>query len=106
MLIIKYDKALYEAKITELQGYWNQLDGHLATMKDLKKQMFEFWNDETSEKVGLTLSEKIRVVKSTMDQTQQTIDFYRAAVQKLEGSNIGALGAADDALSIVTKLGL
>ena len=41
-VILKYTKAQYDAKITELQGYLNELKDHREKMVGLREQMYNF----------------------------------------------------------------
>lgn len=101
-LTINYTKAQYQAKITELEGYYNQLNQHLARMQELKAEMFNFWNDENAQKTGQLLAIEIRKVQSAMDRTSDTLTFYKSAVEKLDGSNLSAGDLLDAALSFLS----
>lgn len=103
-LIVKYSQAQYQAKITELEGYYNQLSQHLATMQDLKNQMYTFWEDENAQKAGQVLAEEIRHVTTTMDRTHETIAFYKSSIEKLDGVNVDVGGLFQDALSVLGTL--
>ena len=101
---IKYTKGQYQAKIAELEGYYNQLNQHLTNMEELKSQMFSFWNDATARETGQVLAVEIRSVQSAMDRTQDTLTFYKPAIEKLDGANISALDILGDALGILGGL--
>ena len=88
MVIIKYTKAQYNAKITTLEGYHAQLATHLSRMEALREKMFSFWDDENARTVGKILNLEIKNVRNSMDTTQELLTFYKSAVEKLEGSNI------------------
>ena len=100
-LIVKYTKAQYQAKITELEGYYNQLAQHLARMQELKSQMFNFWDDANAQKTGLILSNEIRSVQNAMDRTSDTLTFYKSAIDKLDGADLSVGDILGDALSIL-----
>ena len=48
-VILKYTKAQYDAKITELQGYLNELKDHREKMVGLREQMYNFWDDPNND---------------------------------------------------------
>lgn len=103
--ILKYSKAQYQAKITELEGYYAQLEQHLQKMEELKSQMFTFWDDKNAQTTGQILAIEIRSVRSAMDRTNDMLTFYKSAVEKLGGTD-GAVGdLLQDALSLLGGLG-
>ena len=61
-VIINYTKKDYDAKITELQGYYDLLSSHLEKLNGLKSQIFDFWNDENARKTAQTLTRMINNV--------------------------------------------
>lgn len=86
-VIINYTKKDYDAKITELQGYYDTLEKHLEKMNALKSQIFDFWNDENARKTGTILARMIQSVEFTMNQTNDALIFYRTCVDKFTGVN-------------------
>lgn len=105
-LSIKYTKAQYLAIIADLEGYKAQLESHLDRMEDYQSQINQFWDDENASTTYAALSTEIRQVRSAMDNTENTLRFYRSAVEKLDGANINAASAIQDALGILGKIGL
>lgn len=85
-VILKYAKGEYQAKISELEGYYNQLTQHLDRMNELKEGMFNFWNDDRARKAGILLTSEINSVRNAMDRTHDMINFYKSAVAKFDGS--------------------
>ena len=63
-VILKYTKAQYDAKITELQGYLNELKDHREKMVGLREQMYNFWDDPNARKAGEALNIQIRQGKN------------------------------------------
>lgn len=100
-LNIKYTKAQYQAKISELEGYYSQLEQHLARMQELKSQMFNFWDDSNAQTTGQILAIQIRSVQNAMDRTTDTLTFYKSAIEKLDGANLSVSDLLGDALSIL-----
>ena len=103
--VLKYSKAQYMAKITELEGYYAQLQSHLTRMEDLKSQMFQFWNDKNAQTTGQILAIQIRSVRSAMDRTNDMLTFYKSAVEELGGTDNALGGMLQDALSMLTGIG-
>lgn len=100
-LTVKYTQAQYQAKITELEGYYAQLEQHLTRMQELKSQMFNFWDDPNAQTTGQILAVQIRNVQNAMDRTSDTLSFYKSAIEKLDGVNISVGDLLGDALSIL-----
>ena len=46
MGIIKYSKAHYEKKISIMEEYAAQLDGHIQNLETLKEKLKNIWDDE------------------------------------------------------------
>ena len=101
---VTYTQAQYQAKITELEGYYKQLELHLGRMQELRNQMFDFWNDENAQTTGLILSNEIRAVQTAMDRTADTITFYKSTIDKMEGANIDVVNTLQDALGLIAGL--
>lgn len=103
-LIIKYTQAQYKAKITELEGYESELESHLEKLKDLRSQMFNFWEDQNAQEVGNVLNLEIRSVERMMAQTKDSLRFYRSSVDKLSGADVSAASMIKDALGLLSGL--
>ena len=101
MVIVKYTKAQYTAKITELEGYYSQLTTHLTRMEALKEKIYSFWDDANAQTAGLALNKQIRDVKNAMDTTNELLTFYKSAVEKLEGANIKVSDILGDILGVL-----
>ena len=100
-LTIKYTKGQYLAKLTELENYYSQLDTHLTRLKELKDQMYNFWDDSNAQKTGLILSQQIRYVQTTMDHVNYAITLYKSTVEKLDGANLNVGDILDTVLSLL-----
>jgi len=105
-VMVNYTAAQYQAKITELEGYYSQLENHLSTMENLKNSMFDFWNDANAQEAGQSLAAEIRQVRNAMDRTSDMLTFYKSAVEKLDGANINVTSLLQDALSLLSGLGI
>lgn len=104
-IVLKFDKATYLAKITELEGLYKQLEQHLGTMEKLKQEMFNFWNDDEGREAGKVLTEQIRILRNSMDKINQTLTFYRSAVDELSSAKTAAGTAIGTALELLKLLG-
>ncbi len=104
--IIKYTKAQYTAKITELEGYQSQLSQHLTRMEGLRDNMYSFWNDPNARTAGQMLSIQIRQVRNAMDRTADLLIFYKTAVEKLDASNVSGSSMISEAISVLEGLGI
>lgn len=102
--VIKYDKGVYQAKVTELKSYHKELDTHLTKLKELREQMFQFWDDDEAQKVGQVLNQMIRRVENAMGMTNDQIRLYESSIEKFDAANISAGQSIDDALSILQHL--
>lgn len=103
---IKYTKAQYQAKITELEGYYALLEQHLSSMENLKESMFQFWEDENARTTGMILNGEIEQVKKAMTRTSDLLIFYKSSVEKLSGADASVRDLLGDALSIITGLSI
>lgn len=102
--ILKYSKAQYQAKISELEGYYAQLEQHLQRMEDLKSEMYNFWNDKNAQTTGQILAIEIRAVRSAMDRTNDMLTFYKSAVDKLGGTDSAVGDLLQEALNLLSGL--
>ena len=104
--VLKYTKAQYEAKISELENLLGQLRDHREKMATLKDQMFNFWDDPNARKAGEALTVQIRQVDNSMLRTNDMLRFYQGAVEKLGGTDAAVSGLLGDALGILGSLGV
>jgi hypothetical protein len=104
--MVSYTKSQYEAKITELKGYYSQLEKHLTTMEGYKDSMYDFWDDENARTTGEMLAIEIRQVRNAMDRTQDMLTFYESSVEKLDGANIGVASTIQQAIAILSGIGI
>ena len=104
--MINYTKAQYEAKVSELEGYYSQLSDHLSKMEDLKNRMYQFWDDENARTTGKMLEIEIRQVRNSMERTKDILNFYKSSIAKLDSSNSAINNTLQEAISILTGLGI
>lgn len=103
-IVVNYTQSQYNAKIAELEGYYNQLSTHLARMEDLKSRISDFWDDANGQETATILVSEIRHVQSTMDRTSEMLAFYKSTVEGLGGVNVGVSGLLNEALGLLSKL--
>ena len=82
---VKYEKGIYQAKITQLEGHHGQLNTHLNNMETLRDKLTQFWDDARAQSTLKILNEQIRAVKLTMTQTATEINVLKNTVEKLGG---------------------
>lgn len=87
--ILKYSAGTYQRKISALEGYYTQLQGHLEALEDLQSHMKDFWDgsESSAQYVGL-IGDKINEVKNRMDDCKNTNIQYQQVVDDL--SNAGS----------------
>lgn len=100
---ILYDKVVYTDKISELEGYYSQLQGHLSTLEGYKEQMYQFWEDDKARTTGEALASMIRQVKNSMDSTQNMLNFYKRTVEKFDGTEKAIDESLQDVFGILGK---
>ena len=105
-VVLKYTKAQYQAKISELENYLAQLKDHRQKMAELKERMFNFWDDPNARKAGEALAVQIRQVDNSMMRTNDMLRFYQQSVEKLGGTDSAVGGLLEDAISILGSLGV
>ena len=106
MITVRYTKAQYMARITDLEGYHGQLQQHLEKLEELREQVFVFWEDANAEKIGKILDIQIRQVQNSMDRTHDLLIFYKSAVEKLDGANLDVGQVLEAALGTLAGLGI
>ncbi len=100
-MIIKYTKQQYQAKVTELEGFYNQLVTHEGRMTELKSEMFQFWDDPNAQKTAQILTSQLQHVHNAMDQIAATISFYKSAIDKLSATGTIVDSILEKALGIL-----
>ena len=103
---LKYTKAQYNAKITELESYQAQLGQHLGRMEGLRNNMYSFWDDANARTAGQMLGIQIRQVRNAMERTADLLTFYKTAVEKLDGANLSGSSMISEAISVLEGLGI
>ena len=99
--MLKYDAKLYQAKINQLKGYYDQLAAHLETMNGLRQEMFTFWDDENARTTGEVLNIEMNSVKRTMEQVNDTMIFYQNSLDKLSAKGGAVAEILSEAIGVL-----
>ena len=94
---IKYEKSVYQAKISQLESLHSQLNVHLENMEGLRNKLSGFWDDKNAQKTLKILNEQIRNVRLTMTQTAIEISVLKSTVEKLGGLDSAQEAELDNA---------
>ena len=106
MFIVKYTKAVYTAKITEIEGYKNLLETHLNKLKELKDDMFTFWDDDRAREASKNLFITTRQVEDALSRVSELLIAYKSAVEKYDGTSAAAEDLINESVSILEALGI
>lgn len=101
---LKYEQSQYEAKFSELEGYFKLLSEHKDRMETLRSQMYDFWNDKNTQKVAEVLLEQIHQVENAMDRTKEMMIFYSKTVNIMGGASSAIQTELDNALKILNTV--
>lgn len=104
-VVLKFNKNVYENKITILEEYAKQLEGHLTKLESLKGRIHEFWKDPSSvEYVGL-MTDQIIKIKNRQSEINRKVIMYQKISQQA-GSVTNTIGEmVQSAKSALSKLG-
>lgn len=71
MGIIKYSKAHYEKKISIMEEYAAQLDGHIQNLETLKEKLKNIWDDENGLAYYTEINKLIQSCKNANNQIRR-----------------------------------
>lgn len=94
--IIKYTAGTYQRKIDTLKGYYTTLGTHLGELEKYKEQLKDFWDGSSADYMQL-LGEKVREVKSRMNDCNNTILQYEKVVADMGNAKSTVDEAVSDA---------
>ncbi len=100
-MIIKYTKAVYEQKISTLEGDVKELEGHLNTLEGFKTQISSFWEGETAAKWVTVIGEEINHVRSSMQECNNLRHTYQGIVDDLSKTTTAIDEVVDDVTAAV-----
>lgn len=89
--ILKYDRGIYEERLTELKSIKKELDQHLETLKSIKGELPGFWDDKLGNSLSATTQQWINNVEEGSEKLQSMISTTEDLIAELEKSlNSGA----------------
>ena len=100
-MIIKYTKAVYEQKISTLEGDVKELEGHLNTLEGFKNQIPNFWEGETAAKWVNVIGEEILHVNRAMQECKNLRHTYQGIVDDLSKTTTAIDEVVDDVTAAV-----
>ena len=104
--IFNYSKNEYIQKINELERFIARLKEHMEKLKELRGQVFEFWEDEDARNTCRVLDDTILEVETETMNAERLCTNYRTTVDSMSGAQ-GVLGQSiQDALAALTGLDL
>lgn len=103
-IIIKYQKSIYDKKISELKGYANDLDSHLTTLESYKKELPNFWKDETGNEYVRVIDEQIRQLETARKRVEDLSNLYDELKSALDSAQQTVKEKVDDITGIVGAL--
>lgn len=105
-VIIKYAERVYSNKVSTLEGYINQLDGHLTTLKGYRDQLHTYWKDDEGRRYYELVNTEIRAVQNARTRAQSLRNIYDDAKQALNAQHGLAGGLLSEAESLLGNLGI
>lgn len=105
-MVLNYDKAVYENKISELESYVKRLDAHRVNMENYRNRLKELWDDSESEKYYSILSEQIQAVKNSGERITDLKMLYENASGDITEAKAAMSGLMDDAEAAMKVLNI
>lgn len=105
-MILKYSKAIYDSKISELESYSAQLDTHRSELEGYRERLRDIWNDEQGQRYYELLSDQIRAVKNASSRVTDLRRIYENASADLERQRSVTGDLLDEAKSILDVLNI
>lgn len=103
-IIIKYQKSIYDKKITELKGYANELDGHLTVLEGYKSEVRNFWKDDTGDNYVHIIEEQIQQLKTARQRVDGLSNLYDELKAALDSAKNTVTEKVQDIKGIVAAL--
>lgn len=103
-IIIKFQKSVYDKKIAELQGYANQLDGHLTALQGYKNEIPGFWGDNTGDKYVRVIDQQIQQLTVARERVNDLSNLYDNLKAALDNAQNTVSSGVDEVMGIVASL--
>lgn len=101
---LKYEKKLYQEKITEMEGYRTQLNSHFDKLQSLKARISTFCNDSNGETMTQTIEKASEQVKASSERVDKVITACKNSIEVLDNSKLNASGILEDALGLLNGI--
>lgn len=105
-MIINYSKTVYDNKISELESYIKQLDGHRANLEGYRDKIRNVWDDSEAERYYSNLSEQILAVKNAAQRTTDLKTIYERASADFAKQKALTSGLIGDSETAIKALGI
>jgi len=92
--VLKYDRGVYEERLTELKSIKQELDQHLETLSSMKGELPGFWDDVLGESLSGTAQQWIDNITEASNKLQSMIATTEELIEGLDTR----LGEADATL--------
>ncbi len=99
-----YVKQDYQIAISNLERLVGELEGHLQTLKTLRDNVPNFWDDEEGKKTYEALVRTISAVQLKMDHAKGLLRVYKEAVDSFDISKSTVSGLLEDAVGVLGSL--
>lgn len=100
--LFNYSKSEYETKISELEALISRLNEHLTTLRNLRSQVPQFWDDENAQETSRALDTTISKVEREMSTAESLARTFRTAVESLDSSKDVVKNLVSDAMGILS----
>lgn len=98
---LKYEKKLYEDKITEMEGYRTQLNAHFDKLQALKARISTFCNDSNGEKMTRTIEKASEKVQASSERVDKVITACKNSIEILEQNKMQASESLEKAIGLL-----
>lgn len=103
-IIIKFQKSVYDKKISELKGYANKLDSHLTTLQGYKQQIINFWKDKTGDEYVRAIDKQIQQLTTARQRVEDLSNLYDELKAALDSAQNTVTEKVNEISSIVGSL--
>ena len=94
-VILKYDKNVYNNRISEIKGYREKFGGHLDTLSGYRTRLTQAWDDEVSKTYVKAIDKETKAVQNAIEQADNTVKALEEIMKGINDS-IGMADKVDD----------
>ncbi len=102
--VVKYSKQQYLAKISTLQGLFNELGNHLNTMEGLRDRFTQIYTDGNADDLIKELNTQIKAVRNAQNQVNEQMQLWEAAIKEMEDTVTDQNPLIEDIHGLVSSL--